>query len=1082
MSITPRHVNRWSWFTLAIVLLLLGTASWQTLRQNFDEDLKRLHESSRRELRTIATFVSSELQAARYEDIERLLRSWGETNSSIAHLQLIAANGFVLATYQRAGEVQHALMLEQPISYSYRGEATLRLRLDLADIYRHQQRLVTELTIILVVFAVLLSLLLFVALQRQREAARLRQRTQQLNDTSHALAESEERLKLALDVTNDGLWDWDVQTNTQHLSPRWKAILGYAADELAETFETWEQRLHPDDRSRVLADLQAHFDDPARAFEPEYRMRNKTGDWIWIQSRGKVVARDADGRPRRMIGTITDVSARIKAEQERLRAQAFLDSAIENLPTMLFVKDAQELRFVRFNKAAEELLGYSRDEMLGKNDYDFFPKQEADFFTSKDKEVLRQKVMHDIPEEPIQTKYKGVRTLHTKKIPILDEAGKPLYLLGISEDITERRRAEMALQDVAQRFRQALRAARAGAWEWNMATNEATWSEENFLVMGLDPLTHQASFDNWLSRVHPEDRERCTREIQQALDAGRDLNLEFRVVWPSGEVRWINDVGRLVYNEEGKPVSMNGIQIDITDRKLTEELREAGARQLHAIVIASPVPKALNDEQGNITFLNPAFIATFGYTPEDIPTLAEWWPKAYPDPAYRQWVADTWQSTLAKCQREGTASPAMELNVRCKDGSTKTVLASAAPIGKTFAGNHLVTLYDITERKRAEASLRERDQVLRLFVEHSPAAIAMLDDEMHYLVVSRRWMTDYHLGDRDIIGRSHYEVFPEISQRWKDIHQRCLAGATERSDEDPFERSDGTSDWVKWEICPWYRADGSVGGILIFSELVTARKQAEAEREKLLAELTARNIEMENFVYTISHDLKSPLITIGGFVSLLEKDLAKHDGAAAADSLAEIKKATDSMQLLIENLLQLARLGHVAGEPREVDINALLQELQARCARHFEQEHATMRIAPNIARVRVDPVRLGEVLQNLVENALKYHRPGVPPVIEIGWCHEEGWFRLYVRDNGIGIKQEYQERIFGLFQRLDTHSEGTGVGLTISRRIIESFGGRLRVESEPGWGSTFWIELPESAMVQNGERVSAREGNLQKNE
>ncbi|NNK84996.1 MAG: PAS domain S-box protein, partial [Desulfobacterales bacterium] len=140
-----------------------------------------------------------------------------------------------------------------------------------------------------------------------------------------------------------------------------------------------------------------------------------------------------------------DIAERRRTEDALRESEEFLSTIVENIPDMIFVKDANELRFVRFNKAGEELLGYSKEELFGKNDYDFFPEEEADFFTKKDRAVLRRGEHLDIPEEPIQTKFKGERILHTKKLPILDEDGTPKYLLGISEDITERKKAEKAL-------------------------------------------------------------------------------------------------------------------------------------------------------------------------------------------------------------------------------------------------------------------------------------------------------------------------------------------------------------------------------------------------------------------------------------------------------------------------------------------------------------------------------------------------------------------------------------------------------------------------------------------------------------
>lgn len=137
---------------------------------------------------------------------------------------------------------------------------------------------------------------------------------------------------------------------------------------------------------------------------------------------------------------------RKRAEVHLRRSELFLESIVENIPHMIFVKDAHQLRFVRFNKAGEELLGHTRQNLIGKSDYDLFPKDEADFFTGADRDVLKNRELLDISEEPILTKGKGLRYLHTKKIPILDESSQPLYLLGISEDITERKRAETQLQ------------------------------------------------------------------------------------------------------------------------------------------------------------------------------------------------------------------------------------------------------------------------------------------------------------------------------------------------------------------------------------------------------------------------------------------------------------------------------------------------------------------------------------------------------------------------------------------------------------------------------------------------------------
>lgn len=184
--------------------------------------------------------------------------------------------------------------------------------------------------------------------------------------------------------------------------------------------------------------------------------------------------------------------------------------------------------------------------------------------------------------------------------------------------------------------------------------------------------------------------------------------------------------------------------------------------------------------------------------------------------------------------RRGESVEHFETIRQTKDGRLIQVSVTASPI-KDFSGKVIgvsKVARDITERKNSEKLLREREEQLRLYAEHSPASVAMFDQEMKYLVASRRWLQDYRLGVESIVGRSHYEVFPEVSEHWREIHRRCLAGEHAKCEEEAFVRGDGATDWIRWEIRPWRQADGGIGGIIIFSEDITARKLAEAARQE----------------------------------------------------------------------------------------------------------------------------------------------------------------------------------------------------------------------------------------------------------
>lgn len=255
------------------------------------------------------------------------------------------------------------------------------------------------------------------------------------------LRENETRLQAILDNTTAAIYVKDLQGRYLLVNKVVERLLQKTSDELRGTmvYDLMDQ----DTAERIRANDQAVLASSSPlVLEEVAPLHDGTHTFLSV----KCSLRGPDGVPYGLCGISTDITDRKRAEEELARSRLFLDSIIDNIPNMVFVKDARELRFVRFNRAGEELLGYSRDDLLGKNDYDFFPQEQANFFTAKDRQVMEQGEVLDIAEESIQTRHRGIRTLHTKKVPILDPNGASRYLLGISEDITERKRSEQQIQ------------------------------------------------------------------------------------------------------------------------------------------------------------------------------------------------------------------------------------------------------------------------------------------------------------------------------------------------------------------------------------------------------------------------------------------------------------------------------------------------------------------------------------------------------------------------------------------------------------------------------------------------------------
>jgi PAS domain S-box-containing protein len=551
------------------------------------------------------------------------------------------------------------------------------------------------------------------------------------------------------------------------------------------------------------------------------------------------------------------------------------------------------------------------------------------------------------------------------------------------------------------------------------------------------------------------------RDLWARIAQGRVWHGEIQNRAKDGGLYWVDTTIVPMLDAAGQPRQYIAIRADITERKRAQAARE----RLAAIVNSSEdaiIGKTLG---GVITDWNPGAEALFGYRAEE--AIGQPMTLIFPPERLQEEAG-----ILARIARGESVNHYETVRLR-KDGRRLDVSVTVSPIlneaGQVTGASKVAR--DITQRKQAERALRKSQEQLLSLVEQAPVSIAMLDREMRYLVASHRWLAEYGRGRENLVGVSHYELHPDLPERWKEVHRRGLAGEFLHNDEDLWVQADGSRLWISWAVHPWRDSRDEIGGIIMSSENISERKRAEEAIKSLNAELEARvaqrtaeleaaNKELEAFSYSVSHDLRAPLRAINGFAGIVLEDFGAQLPQEGRHYLERVRKGGQRMGELIDDLLAFARLSRQPLKRQPMDVAQLVQEVLAEVNPADSGRQLEVRVG-NLPACHGDRVLLKQVWVNLLSNAVKYTRGRAPAILEVGCEPSQGPGAYFVRDNGVGFDMQYAHKLFGVFQRLHRAEdfEGTGVGLAIVQRVIHRHGGRVWATAEPDRGATFYFTL-----------------------
>ncbi|KQS27896.1 hypothetical protein ASG33_15910 [Dyadobacter sp. Leaf189] len=727
------------------------------------------------------------------------------------------------------------------------------------------------------------------------------------------------------------------------------------------------------------------------------------------------------------------------------------------------------------NPSGAESLGYEPSQLEGKLLVDLMPKGSGPAFEDYLQRVHQNRYAEGVM--PILHK-NGRQMVWRYRNNLIRQQGQEDVVIGNAVDITDSHRMAVQMERLQELLAETNKTARVGGWEVHLKNNRVFWTEVTREIHEVGP-DFAPDIEKGLSFY----KEGYSKELIQAcvhdaITEGKGYDVELELITAKGNHLWVRSIGKTEF-VNGKCVRLFGTFQDINERK-KREMEISRSRKLLQDVLdsASKISIIATDPQGTITIFNKGAENMLGYKAEELvgihsPELVhlgnELEHRAVQLSGEYNIPISGFRTFVHHAERHG--SDVRDWTYKRKDGSLIPVNLTVTVIRSEdgeIAG-YLGIATDMTEIQTTQNELLLEKARLSAFVTHAPAAVAMFDTNICYLATSQKWIEDYRLENQQVMGRSHYEVFPNISEQWRAIHQRCLKGEIVKSHEECWRPPGWDHDqYLSWEVRPWFLHDNQIGGIMMFTSDVTSdvAQRQELNAAKLAAEQAS--VAKSEFLASMSHEIRTPLNGIIGFTDLL---LKTEISALQSQYLNIVNQSAAALMAVINDILDFSKIeaGKLELDIARCDLIEVVSQATDIVSYSIQKKGVEflLNLAPSLPRFAwVDEIRLKQVLLNLLSNAAKFTDRGeielsVTPVGLAGPMHQA--IRFSVRDTGIGIRADRMEKIFSAFAQEDGSVAkkygGTGLGLTISNRLLGMMGSRLQLSSQVGQGSTFSFDI-----------------------